>query len=333
MKKIIKLFLFLGLLPFLCSLTNEQKFDIVKVLVYGVNMPPIQNLQCDGYDLKSFDGFYSSPNGEVYTSVCEGDHDCFIKDDDGRDIGLNPKCDDKFMYSSIEASRHDTIFDVYIFYKGTRYYVVVNPSGVRKEKKYYTIGDIHIPLDDSIRCDSCLTVFLDKNVPFRIDTFRYMMPSITQTHILSQRKVLRICESEMYEKMSPDSFPAKKCWGVFDDPEVDDIYVDYVNTRPEFAGGRKALVSYWKKKLSTKLNLEEGSYSIVFLVDSEGVVKSPRIRGKDTEHLTESQIELLHHVENMPRWEPGKCERRSVQTKETLCLEIGKHGEVISVSY
>lgn len=332
MKNIIKFSLFLGMIPLLCSLTKEQKFSIVRILVDGVNMPPIQNMQCDCYDLKSFDGFYTSPYGEAYSSVCEEDHDCFMSDEDGRYIGLDPRCDSKFMYSSVEASRHDTIFDVYIFYKGPRYYIVANPSAVSKGEEHYTIGDLQIPLDDSIRCDSCLTVFLDRNVPFRTDTCMNM-PTTAQTHILSQRTVLRICESEMYEKMSPDSFPAKKCWGVFDDSEADDIYVDYVDTRPEFPGGQNALLSYWKKKLSAnKSKITEGSFHIVFLIDSNGEVKSPRIKGKEKGHLTKSEIELLHLAEDMPRWNPGQCKNGPVQTKEMLCLKIGRKGEVLSIS-
>lgn len=61
MKKIVKLFLCLGLIPFLCSLTNEQKFKIVSRIVIPTAIP-IQNLQCRDYDLKTLE-YGVSPNG------------------------------------------------------------------------------------------------------------------------------------------------------------------------------------------------------------------------------------------------------------------------------
>ncbi len=331
MKKIIKLFLFLGLLPFLCSLTNEHKFKIVNRIAIPTAIP-IQNLQCRDYDLKTLE-FYGSPFGVVYSPVYDYEQDCFIKEN-GKYVGLNPKYDSVFMYSRIVASRQDSIFDLCVFYKGSKYYVVLNPRSVLKGVGRYTIGDIRIPWDDSIRCDSCVTIYLDETVPFRTDTCRTSKPTYEQTHILSKRRVLRFCESEMYEKMDPDSLPADKCVATFDDEDVDDVYVDYVDVRPEFPRGRDALLSYCQKRLSTnKMKIEKGTYFIVFIVDADGKVNGPRIKGKEFEHLTKSEQELLRFVENMPQWNPGICGGESVQTKETLCLKVGRKGNVLSLSY
>ncbi len=333
MKKIVKLFLCLGMIPFLCSLTNEQKFKIVSRIVIPTAIP-IQNLQCRDYDLKTLE-YSVSPYGYgmLYLPVC--DHldrgECIIKEN-GKYVGLNPQCDSIFMFTRINASRQDTTYDAFIFFKGPKYYVVLYPCFVHIGEEAYTIGDIEIAGNDSIGCDSCVTVYLDETVPFRTDTCT-SMPTYSQTHILSKRTVLRICESDMYEKMDPDSLPADHCLGVFDDSEVDDAYVDYVDVRPEFPGGKNALVSYLREGLSdNKLKIEKGTYHIVFIVDADGKVYGPRIKGKELEHLTKSELELLHLVENMPQWNPGKCEGHSVNTKETLCLKIGRKGKVLMLS-
>ena len=105
-----------------------------------------------------------------------------------------------------------------------------------------------------------------------------------------------------------------------------------MDVRPEFPGGRDALLSYCKKGLSTnKVKIEKGTYHIVFIVDADGKVNGPRIKGKGFEHLTKSEQELLHLVENMPQWNPGICGDDSVQTKETLCLKVGRKGNVLLI--
>lgn len=317
------------MIPFLCSLTNENKFKIVNRIAIPTAIP-VQNLQCRDYDLKTLE-FYGSPYGVAYSPVYDYEQDCFIREND-RYVGLNPKFDSVFMYSRIVASRQDTTFDLCIFYKGPKYYVVLNPSYVHKGAESYRVGDIRIPWDDSIRCDSCVTVYLDETIPFRIDTCT-SKPTYEQTHVLSKRRVLRFCESDMYERMDPDSLPADHCLEIFDDSEVNDGYVDYVDVRPEFPGGRGALLSYCQKGLSTnKVKIEKGTYHIVFIVDADGKVNGPRIKGKEFEHLTKSEQELLHLVENMPLWNPGICGGDSVQTKGTLCLKVGRKGNVLSLS-
>lgn len=49
------------------------------------------------------------------------------------------------------------------------------------------------------------------------------------------------------------------------------------------------------------------------------------------QNLTKSELELLHSTENMPQRNPGICGGDSVQTKETLCLKVGRKGNVLSI--
>lgn len=200
MKKIIKLILCLGLIPFLCSLTKEEKFIILSHIVYCCDIP-IQNLQCRGYDLETLEFFCDNMGNWLLP-------DYFIEEND-RYVGLNPKTDSTFICAHVKAYRQDTIFDGCIFFKGPKYYVVLNPSYVRKGTEEYTIGDMG--LSGSLhQCDSCVTVYLDETVPFRTDTCT-SMPTPEQTHVLSKRTFLRFCESDMYEEMVPNFFPTIEC--------------------------------------------------------------------------------------------------------------------------
>lgn len=49
------------------------------------------------------------------------------------------------------------------------------------------------------------------------------------------------------------------------------------------------------------------------------------------QNLTKFELELLHSAENMPQWNLGICGGDSVQTKETLCLKVGRKGNVLSI--
>lgn len=319
------------MIPFLCSLSIEDKSRIACGPEDYFGFFPIQKLQSEDFSLKGL-RFLNADRTIRYSSVSEHLEDGLIYRGE-RYIGINPKYEDRFMYSYFEADRQDTTFGVFVFYKGSKYRIVATPLYTFHEGVEYVLSDdMPFHFEDSSLSDSCFTFFIEEYVPYRVDTCS--RKAHRGDYELLKKKEVRVCEDEMYESIILDSIPTNKCIVNFNDDEVDYIYVDSVDERPRYKGGGKAILAYLRRNFSAGKQKDEGcSFDVVFLIDpSYRCVMGAKIRNKDYDSLTITEQKILQVIEDMPRrWKPGKCGEDSVRTKESLQIFVNKRGKVVDV--
>ena len=96
----------------------------------------------------------------------------------------------------------------------------------------------------------------------------------------------------------------------------------YTNTEilPSFPGGQRALENFFEKNIQypseASDNGVEGIVNIVFLVDKNGKVSSPKVVSSNIGYGIEK--EAMRVFSKMPTWTAGKIKGKNVKTKYTL---------------
>ena len=94
----------------------------------------------------------------------------------------------------------------------------------------------------------------------------------------------------------------------------------YTNVYPAYAGGNKALASFFEKNIQYPQdaadNGVEGTVNINFAVDEKGKVTSPKITSSKIGYGLEE--EALRVFNKMPSWTPGSLKGKNVKTRYNL---------------
>lgn len=99
--------------------------------------------------------------------------------------------------------------------------------------------------------------------------------------------------------------------------------LDYAEEMPHFAGGEKAMLAFFQKRLTYSseaiAHLKAGIISVGFVVDAQGRVLDPYIIRGVGYGLDEEALRL---VRLMPWWEPGKTHGQPVPVKCTMPIRF-----------
>lgn len=92
---------------------------------------------------------------------------------------------------------------------------------------------------------------------------------------------------------------------------------------PQFPGGDKALVKFFRDNInyptSARINNIEGNVVIQFIIDSSGIIDSPKVlRSLSPDCDTEG----LRIIRIMPKWMPGRNKGRPVKVHFTLPIKF-----------
>lgn len=107
--------------------------------------------------------------------------------------------------------------------------------------------------------------------------------------------------------------------------ELDAAGIYYrTEVRPTFPGGQKALANFIRDNIVYPENAiengVEGDVAILFAVDEQGKVYTPKIIGDKTGYgLDEAALEV---VSKMPKWNPGSIKGKNVKSYYTLPISF-----------
>ena len=107
-----------------------------------------------------------------------------------------------------------------------------------------------------------------------------------------------------------------KCW----DSSGNEVeYYDF-EIKPEFPGGREALILYLKENINYA-NIPASSKGqkvlIGFYIDTDGSIVNAKV-AKSVD--SRSDLEAIRVIQNMPKWKPAMQDGKSVKVKRTLPL-------------
>ena len=96
----------------------------------------------------------------------------------------------------------------------------------------------------------------------------------------------------------------------------------YVGEFPEFPGGIEALMKYISKNRTIDTNYIQGTLKFEIIIDVDGAIIDEKIPGKDPDTYTVADKDLLKTLRMMPKWKPGKCEKRKVPFRYPFLIHI-----------
>ncbi len=113
-----------------------------------------------------------------------------------------------------------------------------------------------------------------------------------------------------------------QCDSDFDSTLKMKIY-SYVDEMPQYPGGMDAVLLFILKNFNYP-NQEtlQGSFTLEFIVNTEGNVTNAAVRGKKSIELSPAENEMLKVVLKMPEWKPGKCSRKKVPVRMYLPIRF-----------
>jgi periplasmic protein TonB len=100
---------------------------------------------------------------------------------------------------------------------------------------------------------------------------------------------------------------------------IEDKSFTFVEEKPKFPGGEKALKSYLKKNVNipemAKKNGAQGKVFVSFVVEKDGSVSEPKVvRGIGNG----CDDEAVRVVKSMPKWSPAKLNGQPVKIRYTI---------------
>jgi hypothetical protein len=78
---------------------------------------------------------------------------------------------------------------------------------------------------------------------------------------------------------------------------------------PEFVGGKEALFNYFKENITYPDDVEDGVVYVAFVVGSDGSIRDARVFKGVKESMDREGLRLIN---NMPNWDPGMMEGKTV---------------------
>lgn len=96
-----------------------------------------------------------------------------------------------------------------------------------------------------------------------------------------------------------------------------------LDTKPQFQGGDKALMSFIKQNISYPVDAARDDVSglavVSFVVDSKGIIRNIETRKKVYPSI---DIEAIRICQKMPRWQPGTINGKPVNVRYTLPIRF-----------
>lgn len=111
------------------------------------------------------------------------------------------------------------------------------------------------------------------------------------------------------------------CLSVFDSLTNEVVYLS-ADEMPEFNYDNNDFLIYIMKNFKRNNTYGQLSFSLSFVIDIDGKLKKARINNKNIFEYSASENELIQLLENMPRWEPGRCEGEKVPIKLTFPFDL-----------
>ena len=107
--------------------------------------------------------------------------------------------------------------------------------------------------------------------------------------------------------------------------EIKEEIFSFVDTVPEFVGGREALIQFLTTNMefpskATKKGVKKGKVYVEFVVKKDGNIVNAKISKTSDEVFNKEAIRL---VELMPTWNPGHLNGKSVNTRTMLPIKFG----------
>jgi hypothetical protein len=97
------------------------------------------------------------------------------------------------------------------------------------------------------------------------------------------------------------------CKDILDKSTGKKVYSKY-DIAPKYKNGIVAMQKFVITNFnSSKNDPWQSTYSIVFVIDTDGSVIAPRIQNKPVAEYSSGERELIRVFLQMPRWDPGRC--------------------------
>ena len=105
-----------------------------------------------------------------------------------------------------------------------------------------------------------------------------------------------------------------------DSVAVEETVYQFVEEQPEFPGGMKGLMQYFRDNIKypriSRDNKSQGTSTVRFTVDADGSISDAEIvRSTGDMYLDK---EALRVISEMPKWKPGKQNGKPVRVKFAL---------------
>lgn len=116
---------------------------------------------------------------------------------------------------------------------------------------------------------------------------------------------------------------AQNCTKVYD-PLYGKMVYSYPQKWPQFTKRKDTDIQiYFMEQYKTTDTTGIMAFDFEFIVDEKGKVCAPRIKGKSTQELSQSERDALRVLTDMPRWwQPGKCNGHNVATRYYVSLSL-----------
>jgi len=112
------------------------------------------------------------------------------------------------------------------------------------------------------------------------------------------------------------------CAAQYDTLSNQKVYV-YVDQMPEYPGGNQALMKYFLENFRYPEQASfQATFLVEFVIDADGKLIAPRIKGKSELALTEVEKEVLKVMRSAPKWKSGACNGKHVPVKIFLPLNF-----------
>ena len=112
------------------------------------------------------------------------------------------------------------------------------------------------------------------------------------------------------------------CTTLYDTLSNQTVHV-HVDRMPEYPGGNQALMKYFLENFRyPEQESFQASFIVEFVIDADGKLIAPRIKGKAESDLTEAEKEVIKVLMNAPKWKSGTCNGKNVPVKMFLPLKF-----------
>lgn len=133
-----------------------------------------------------------------------------------------------------------------------------------------------------------------------------------------QLSVLFVCISVLF-------FFAQSAFAQLKKEKIKEEVFSYVDTVPDFVGGRDALVKYLTDNMefpakASKSGVKKGKVYVQFVVKNDGNIVNIEVEKTSDDVFNKEALRL---VENMPVWKPGVLNSKQVNTRYTLPIKFG----------
>lgn len=116
---------------------------------------------------------------------------------------------------------------------------------------------------------------------------------------------------------------AQNCTKVYD-PLYGKMVYTYPQKWPQFTKRKDTDITiYFLEHYSTTDTDGIKQFDLEIIIDETGKVRAPRIKGKSTQELTQSEKDALKVFADMPKWwQAGKCNGHNVATRYYVSLSL-----------